>query len=236
MTSEVGLTTAAARALLGTRAEPAGLADVVTHQLGDGIRRGILLDGERLPAEPALAAQLGVSTVTLREALAVLREQGLVVTRRGRGGGTFVVSADPAAEMPGRLRELSCAGLRDLGDERAAVSGMAAHLAAGRALPSEVTGMRDQLGRFAAASAVSDRRRAGTQLSLAIAAAAQSPRLVQAELQLGAEVGDLLWLRGGTPSTRLPFRRSRGSLTRSGPAIRAPRAIVPSQSGRRRPD
>lgn len=163
-------------------------------QLGDAIRRGILLDGERLPAEPRLAAQLGVSTVTLREALVALRQQGLVVTRRGRGGGTFVVSPDMSAELASRLRELSCSGLRDLGDQRAAVSGTAARLAAGRALPIEVAAIRDQLDRFAAATAVGDRRRASTQLGLAIAAAAQSPRLVQAELQLAAEIGDLLWL------------------------------------------
>jgi DNA-binding FadR family transcriptional regulator len=196
--TSVGLTTATTRALLSMavpgRPEPAGLAEAVAHQLGDAIRRGILLDGECLPPEPQLAAQLGISTVTLRDSLASLRQQSLVVTRRGRGGGTFVVAPDLSAGLPARLRELSCAGLRDLGDERAAVSGMAARLAAERALPSEVTALRDQLDRLAAAKAVGDRRRAGTQLSLAIAAAAQSPRLVQAELQFAAEVGDLLWL------------------------------------------
>jgi DNA-binding FadR family transcriptional regulator len=193
--TSVGLTTATVRGLLGGKGESAGLVGSVAQQLGDAIRRGILLDGERLPAEPALAAQLGVSTVTLREALAALRQQGLVVTRRGRGGGTFVVSPDLSAELTSRLSELSCAGLRDLGDERAAVSGTAARLAAERALPSEIAAMRDQLDRFAAAVPAGDRRRAGTQLRLAIAAAGQSPRLVQAELQFAAEVGDLLWLR-----------------------------------------
>ena len=34
--------------------------------------------------------QLGVSTVTLREAPSALRQEGLVVTKRGRSGGTFV--------------------------------------------------------------------------------------------------------------------------------------------------
>lgn len=195
MTS-VGLTTATARALLGkTTPGSAGLADMVARQLGDAIRRGILLDGERLPAEPSLAAQFSVSTVTLREALATLRQQGLVTTKRGRGGGTFVVAPDLSAGLADRLNELSCSGLRDLGDERAAISGAAAALAAQRVLPLEVAAMREQLGRFASAVTLGDRRRAGTQLSLAIAAAAQSPRLVQAELQLAAEVGDLLWVR-----------------------------------------
>lgn len=195
MTSGVGLTTAAARAVLVPVGESAGLADAVAQRLSAAIRTGLLLDGERLPAEPRLAEQLGISTVTLREALAVLREQGLVVTRRGRGGGTFVAAPDLASELGGRLREFSTGHLRDLGDQRAAVSGMAARLAAERAQPGEVDGLRVQVARLRAASTVSDRRRAATQFSLTVAAAAQSPRLVAAELQLAAEIGGVLWLR-----------------------------------------
>jgi DNA-binding FadR family transcriptional regulator len=194
--TKIGLTTVTTRALQARApAGPAGLADTVAHQLGEAIRRGVLLDGERLPAEPELAAQFGVSTVTLREALAMLREQGLVTTKRGRGGGTFVVAPDLSTGMADRLNGLSCAGLRDLGDERTAISGAAAALAAERALPTEIAGMREQLGRFAATVVLGDRHRAETQLNLAIAAAAQSPRLVATELYLAAEIGDLIWVR-----------------------------------------
>ena len=51
----------------------------------------------RLPAEHHLAADLGVSYQTLRRALAVLRDRGIIVTRHGRG--SFVTSAhrSPAA-------------------------------------------------------------------------------------------------------------------------------------------
>ena len=44
--------------------------------------------GSQLPPEPELAAQMGVSRATLREALRSLEEEGLV--RRTRGAGTFV--------------------------------------------------------------------------------------------------------------------------------------------------
>ncbi len=169
---------------------------MVAHRLSQAIRLGLILDRERLPSETRLAEQLGVSTVTLREALAVLREQGLVTTRRGRGGGTFVQApADHASGLVQRLRQFTTQELRDLGDHRGAVSGTAARLAAERALPEEVQSLTRQVERLRAASTMSERRRADTQFNIEVAAAAQSPRLTREELRLRAEVGDLLWLQ-----------------------------------------
>jgi DNA-binding FadR family transcriptional regulator len=193
---ELGLTTVTARALLSNVDDSNGRADAVAHRLSQAIRLGLLLDGEQLPPENQLAEQMGVSTVTLREALAGLRQQGLVVTRRGRGGGTFVrAPEDLASELVQKLRQLSTQELRDLGDHRAAVSGMAAKLAAERALPEEVRSLARQVERLGAARTTSERRRADTQFNIEVAAAAQSPRLTQEELRLRAEVGDLLWLQ-----------------------------------------
>ncbi len=50
----------------------------------------------KLPAERALAEEYGVAYQTLRHAMKVLRERGLIITRQGRG--TFVVRA---AGQPG---------------------------------------------------------------------------------------------------------------------------------------
>lgn len=61
------------------------------------IKLGVVGPGERFPAERELAAQLGISRLTLREAIAVLREEGYVSSRRGRSGGTFVTTGWPVA-------------------------------------------------------------------------------------------------------------------------------------------
>ncbi|MFL6052127.1 MAG: FadR/GntR family transcriptional regulator [Actinoallomurus sp.] len=98
--TDAGLTTAALRAV--TRSGPGqyGLSEQIAQGLAGAIRLGLIPDGERLPPEVRLSEQLRVSTVTLREALSVLRTQGLVVTRRGRSGGTFARAPD---DEPGLL-------------------------------------------------------------------------------------------------------------------------------------
>ena len=60
------------------------------------IKLGVVGPGERFPAECGLAALLGVSRITLREAIGDLRAAGYVELRRGRFGGTFVTYTPPA--------------------------------------------------------------------------------------------------------------------------------------------
>jgi DNA-binding FadR family transcriptional regulator len=192
--AQAALTTVRARALF-TPLDAGGRAGTVTRRLAKAIRLGLLLDGERLPPESELAARLGVSTVTLREALAALRTMGLVETRRGRAGGSFVrAPADHPARLERPLRLLSVHEITDIGDHRAAIAGAAARLAAERALPADVAALTEHAGRVTAASAVTERRRADARLHIEIAAAAQSPRLTREEMDLWSEVGDLVWL------------------------------------------
>lgn len=70
--------------------------ELVLRQLREELESGRLKPGEKLPAEPELAAQFGVSRTALREALKVLELSGYLEIRRGYGGGTFV--AKPTVE------------------------------------------------------------------------------------------------------------------------------------------
>ncbi len=176
--------------------DPGGRAETVARRLTQAIRLGLLLDGERLPPESHLASQFGVSPVTLREALATLRSIGLVETRRGRGGGSFVRAPEEPqlAHLERPLRLLSLHELRDIGDHRAAVAGAAARLAAERAVPGDLATLREHVRRLHGAATLTRRRRADARIHIEIAAVAQSPRLTRQEMDLWSEVGDLVWL------------------------------------------
>lgn len=172
------------------------------ERLGAVIRLGVFGFGEQLPPERELAVRLGVSRVNLREAIAVLREAGMVQTRRGRGGGTTVLyaghSTGPLDEA--ELREHAPL-LRDALDFRRVVEPGAAHLAASRQLDA---GQRDWLtgclagyeGQARTTGIGSDHRIADSRLHLAVATLTGSPMLVEAVIRVQASL-DL-------PLSRLP--------------------------------
>ncbi|MFE9750661.1 FadR/GntR family transcriptional regulator [Saccharothrix saharensis] len=159
------------------------------ERLMQAIRLGVVGPGERLPAERDLATRLGVSRVTLREAIRSLQDAGYVESRRGRYGGTFVNSPLPA---PAPDRRVDPAELADAVTLRAAVETGAAECAAGRALgPVE---RRDLLARLAECrdASVDSYRRKDSRLHLAIAEATGSPSLTAAVADARTRVNALL--------------------------------------------
>ena len=68
---------------------------VLSDALRARIITGELKPGEKLPIEPELSVQYGVSRSTVREALRVLASQNLIITTRGVAGGSFVAYPHP---------------------------------------------------------------------------------------------------------------------------------------------
>jgi DNA-binding FadR family transcriptional regulator len=159
------------------------------------IKLGLVQVGDRLPAERELAERLQVSRVTLREAIGALREAGYLRSRRGRAGGTFVVSAVAAGRVPadaGELARQMGAELHDALDFRRVLEPGAAGLAAGRPLSAAD---RQHLVACLAASRERDpatRRVADSRLHLAIAAASGSPALAAAVADVQLTLDQLL--------------------------------------------
>jgi len=161
--------------------------EVTVEQLARGIRLGVLVAGDRLPPERELADTFGVSRVTLREAIRALRDAGLVESRRGRGGGTFVVRAtEPSSRSMSQIEQSITNSLDDALDLRRVVEPGAAALAASRTLSA---GDRASLLRYldeATDCGPETRRLADSRLHLAIAATGGSPSVTAmvAEAQL----------------------------------------------------
>ena len=65
------------------------------------IDAGTLVPGDRLPREEALAAAIGVSRMTLRQALSSMEAHGTIRRRPGRLGGTFVAEPKILCDLTG---------------------------------------------------------------------------------------------------------------------------------------
>lgn len=177
-------------------------ADEIANRIENAVYIGLIDDDERLPTEIDLAAQFGVAPMTVRDALAALRKQGLVVTRRGRSGGSFVrrPAEPPVDASMARLTAMSASELRDVFDEHAAVAGRAAFLAAGRSAPHSVRRLFTLVDLLVSVGTGGDRIRADSRFHINVAAASQSARLTRREAELQAEVAAMVWLPLGRTS------------------------------------
>ncbi|MFG2820147.1 FadR/GntR family transcriptional regulator [Kitasatospora sp. NPDC048365] len=164
------------------------------ERLLQAIKLGVVAHGERLPAERELAARLGVSRETLREALRSLQQAGYVESRRGRYGGTFVTYRPPAPDV-GELRRAA----EDLGAEledalayRLVLETGAAELAARRELTAE---QREYLLRRlhdADSAGPGEYRQCDSRFHLAIGELTGSPSLAASIADARMRLNDLL--------------------------------------------
>lgn len=155
------------------------------------IKLGIVPLGDRLPPERELATQLGVSRVTLREAIRSLSHAGYLESRRGHAGGTFVryrpeIGAPPSAGSP------SAAEVEDALTFRSVVEPAAMELVASRRLsPTQRAVLTDRLTEVDAAP-METYRQADSRFHLTLAELSGSVMVTRAIAEARMALNDLL--------------------------------------------
>jgi GntR family transcriptional repressor for pyruvate dehydrogenase complex len=161
--------------------------DIVTL-LRAQIHGGELGPGDRLPNERDLAARLGVSRLTLRQALRTLIGEGYLTSKRGNSGGTFVTDlAQPQLVWLDHARRRP-EWIVDLLDFRKAIETRTAMLAAQRASADHLTELRRAVDASAEPTSRGVFRQADHLFHLALADASGSPRLREAMLRARGEL------------------------------------------------
>ena len=126
------------------------LSDTIAHELERRILEGALKPGDRLQPERELAAELGVSRPSLREAIQKLVSRGLLQSRQG--GGTYVTDrldagfTDPWSEMLSQHPNLQA----DLLEFRGMLESEAAAMAARRATETDLARIGEAFARVEA--------------------------------------------------------------------------------------
>ncbi|MCS3511505.1 MULTISPECIES: FadR/GntR family transcriptional regulator [Pseudomonas] len=116
------------------------LVDQALEQLRWRITEGKWAIGERLPTEPELSAELGISRNTVREAMRVLAFSGLIEIRQG--DGSYLRSmTDPL----GAMRALSHCSLEQAQETRQILEVEAVGLAAVRRTEADLTALHEAL-------------------------------------------------------------------------------------------
>jgi DNA-binding FadR family transcriptional regulator len=108
------------------------MADIVAGDLRRQIVSGALKEGDPLPPEDQLMEHAGVARTTVREALRILESEGLLVVRRGAGGGARIKapSVSNVARYIGLVLQAEGATLHDVFDARLMLEAPAAGMLA----------------------------------------------------------------------------------------------------------
>ncbi|WP_090935765.1 FadR/GntR family transcriptional regulator [Nonomuraea jiangxiensis] len=165
------------------------------ERLLQAIKLGVVPPGGKLPPERELAVRLGISRVTLREAIRALSDAGYLDVRRGRYGGAFVTYVPPepdAGELRQAVARMGMAELSDALTFRLAVEcGAAQVLAASALTPEQRAVLAGRLSDLNGA-ALEDYRRLDTAFHLSIAELTGSTLLTATCADARSRVSDLL--------------------------------------------
>ena len=168
--------------------------ETCVEQLGRAIRLGAYPRGSVLPPERELATRLGVSRATLREAMAALRQAGLVETRRGRGGGTVVTKRPP---LTARISARTQSARRDdwldaLAYRRIVEPGACALAASLELAPDATAALTAAHEAVASTHEPGGHRQADSRLHLTIATVTGSARVIESVTSVQATLDEML--------------------------------------------
>ena len=141
MSRSFGKSTAEQLSVFRPVAAPRSLAHELIERLTADITGGKLAPGARLPTEQEMIAATGVSRTVVREAVAALRAEGLVVTRQGVGAFVADQARRPFRIDPVKLRSLR--EVLEVMELRTGIEIEAAGLAAERATAADVRKIGD---------------------------------------------------------------------------------------------
>ncbi|WP_105030246.1 GntR family transcriptional regulator [Arthrobacter ruber] len=165
------------------------------NRIDAAISFGLLRAGEKLPSEQQLSEMLQVSVPTLREALAALRDDGVIETRRGRYGGSFLVGTADSWKHRGEmlLQSMTMAELRDLEDHSLAVFAASATQASRRGTAADFQRLRHLLGALKSSTSPSQMAVNDSRFHIEIAVISQSMHLTHAAVRIRSRLAPLLW-------------------------------------------
>jgi GntR family transcriptional regulator, transcriptional repressor for pyruvate dehydrogenase complex len=125
---------------IGQRGRMPKTSELIARELVNYIVSGDLAEGQRLPAEHEMVAQMGVSRATVREAMRLLETRGAIVVRPGRNGGPVVrrPRAEDLSEALTLLLQFEGATMLDIIQARLSFEPMIARYAASRIKADEV--------------------------------------------------------------------------------------------------
>ncbi len=168
--------------------------EVTLERLGAAIKMGLYEPGERLPSEREIANLMGVSRATVREAIRLLTEQGVLYSKRGRQGGTFVANTLPPESITNLRQRLQSMGasLEEILDHRLVVETGVAELAAQRAEAEQIQELQLLVNEMTNTQDYRTYRKLDIKFHLLLARTTQTNRLPALVAEVHAEFSD--WL------------------------------------------
>ncbi|MGV1046912.1 MAG: FadR/GntR family transcriptional regulator [Solirubrobacterales bacterium] len=202
---------------------PPSTFEETVERLGTAIRLGLLPPGSKLPSERDLARQLKISRSTLRQALTTLVQSGLLVSLRGRKGGTFVSEQPPLTEHAGEPLDQGAWAVLDY---RVAIETGVVLLAGERADADQLERLDELVAKMdAEVEQFEEYRRTDIRFHIGLAEAAASPRLLSAMTDVQGQMSDLIALIAHPPEVLARSNEQHGRLVKALRKGDAPRSV-----------